>query len=53
MFRTKKDAVAWARKIESDMDRALFVNQWRSDELAQGIGDDALPATATFRNVLV
>ena len=26
-FRTKKDAEAWARKAESDMDRALFVDQ--------------------------
>ena len=26
-FRTKKDAQAWARKIESDMDRGQFVDQ--------------------------
>lgn len=26
-FRTKKDAQAWARKVESDMDRGLFVDQ--------------------------
>lgn len=26
-FRTKKDAQAWARKIESEMDRAQFVDQ--------------------------
>jgi hypothetical protein len=26
-FRTKRDAEAWARKTESDMDRAQFVDQ--------------------------
>ncbi|WP_026381904.1 tyrosine-type recombinase/integrase [Afifella pfennigii] len=26
-FRTRKDAQAWARKIESDMDRGLFIDQ--------------------------
>ena len=26
-FRTKKDAQAWARKIESEMDRGQFVDQ--------------------------
>lgn len=26
-FRTKKDAEAWARKTEADMDRAVFVDQ--------------------------
>ncbi len=25
-FRTKKDAQAWARKIESDMDRGQFLD---------------------------
>ena len=26
-FRTKKDAEAWARKAEAEMDRGLFVDQ--------------------------
>ena len=26
-FRTKKDAQAWARKVESEMDRGLFIDQ--------------------------
>jgi hypothetical protein len=33
-FRTRKEAQAWARKTESEMDRGLFVDQRAARETA-------------------
>ena len=35
-FRTKKDAQAWARQVESDMDRGQFMDQSASREVTLG-----------------